>query len=175
MLSPEQERERALKVAQLYGQSPASLRDASIVVRARLDLSPAVVCGLMLAIPSIAFAILLNIYRNTSYWNISDVQGASMIFIPSLMAVFGITVAAIRYVNEKLNNSYTFSIGVFWIGLGLDIGFSLSLFELTKGSGMQSPLEIMARTAIFAIGIGLVSVAAFTALVRVFYRHNNRV
>lgn len=172
MLSPEQERERALKVSQLYGQKfikPGALNAKP------LSLSPAIICGLVLAIPSVAFATLLNIYRNTSYWNLSDVQGASMIFIPSLMAIFAIAVISIRYVDEKLNNSYTFSTGVFWIGLILVAGFSLSLFELTTGSGMQSPLEIMTRIAVFAVGIGLVSLTVFVALVRIFYGHNNKI
>jgi len=98
MLSPEQERQRALKVSQLYGQKYIKSRP----LNARpLSLSPAVVCGFVLAVPSVAFAILLDIYRNTSYWNLSDVQGASMIFIPSLMAVFVSAVVAVRYIYDK--------------------------------------------------------------------------
>jgi hypothetical protein len=172
MLSPKQERERALKVSQLYGQTLIKPRamDAK-----PLSLSPAIVCGLVLAIPSVAFATLQDIYRNTSYWNLPDVQGASMIFIPSLMAVFAIAVVSIRYVYAKLNNSYIFSTGVFWIGLCLVIGLSISLFELTTGSGMQSPVEIMARIGLFTAGIGLVSVMVFVTLVRILYRRNNKV
>lgn len=167
MLSPEQERERALKVSQLYGQKlikPTALNSKP------LNLSPAAFSGFVMAIPPVAFVTLLNIYQNTNYWNLSDVQGASMIFIPSLMAVFVITVVATKYAYQKLNNTYGISDSAFWIGLGLVAGFSLTFFKLTTGSGMQSPLEIITRTAIFAVGIGLVSLVAFITIVRIFYK-----
>ncbi len=169
MLSPEQERERALKVAELYGQR--LLRPEPLYTKP-LNLSPATKSALVLAIPPVAFAALLDIYRNNNYSNLTDVQAASMIFIPSLMAVFAITVIVIRYVYTKLNNSYTFSNSVFWIGLAVVVGFSLTLFQLTTGSGMQSPIEIMARIVIFAVCIGLISIVALTSLVRIFYNRN---
>ena len=167
MLSPSEEKQRALKVSELYGR-PLNRRISKETPAFKMG--DVVISSVVLSTPFITFAILFDLYENSSYSYVADIQGASFIFIIGLFEVVLFGIPLIRYARARLDNSYVFSNSLFWIILFIIVGYCFSMFQLITGSSSQAFLEVSIRLTVFVLSTFTVSVLSTVILAKFFYK-----
>lgn len=163
MLTPEEERQRALRVSQLYG-APLPHPATPVVAPVPFHASKAIAGGLLAVTPAVLCGWVVNLYQHLQYYTLTDVKAVSILLIPGLLALVIATLVLWHYARKSLDNAYPFGSRLFWLGLFVIIGVSLPLFTFLEGPAEQPLTEIIIRSVIFTVLEYVMSVIVFMIL-----------
>lgn len=166
MLTPEEERERAIEISKLYNHAPEKSRAARAETLNLFKWSEVIKPAALLVLSGIAVNILITVFTNVGYGFKEDVAAAGMLFILASLAGWFFVYKAGRYFYNKLYDATkNFSL-MFWSSLFFLVPVFFLLRNLTIDASDHNFLSILLQLGLhgllfIAVSISFIALLAF--------------
>jgi hypothetical protein len=168
MLTPEQEKQRALKISQLYYEPSKTLNDPTVEVPYSFDSRFSFKLSLLFVLPLIITNIVFSFYFDMTYLSPSDIQAASIVFIMALMVIGVVLYQSAKYFYNQLSLRYQSYKAIFWATTFLLLPLLLFVRFLLAGMLPQSIPELIVRCVVFSLIASIVAVVGIGYISNVF-------